>query len=1136
MAVIKCKMCGGSLNITEDSSVCECEYCGTKQTVPKADDEKKLKLFDRAGRLLRGCEFDKAAGVFESIVADFPEEAEAYWGLVLCKYGIEYVDDPSTGKKIPTCHRSSFESVLDDQNFEQACEFSEPVARRVYRDEARAIEALRQAILQVSGREEPYDVFISYKETDGEGQRTLDSVIAQDIYKELTNEGYRVFFSRISLEDKLGTEYEPYIFAALNSAKVMLVVGTDYENFDAVWVKNEWSRFLKLIAKGEKKTLIPVFKNMDAYDMPKEFAKLSAQDMGKVGAMQDLIRGVEKILGKKQAEPGPAQQVIQQVIQGGGPNVTALLKRGRQALEDGAWEKADGFYEQVLSMDAENGEAFLGKFCAEAHAISLDSALNARLRKVDAGVRSAERQIERQSEREQRLVAENPVLGYLKVDRLTPLLPQRLDYPSALDYRQRTKTNEMIALHTNKLLTRAERYAKGELAGEIKSSLSRFEGELDARILDAETATAAAKAEREKTYEAELRQAEESAEKLRREAEEKREQDYQACCRALEQAQTREQYRDVEQKLGQPGLKQYKDCAALAERCRDGIAALQEKERRAALQKQEEAYQAAAGLEKKARTEEELRAAVSAFRAVGDFRDAESHAKALQEQADALKAKAEAEAAERLREQQAREARALAAKKKKQRLIAILASAAVVLAVAAFLVVTKVIIPGNAYKAAESLLEAGQYEEAAAAFEALGDYKDAPDQALEALYLRAEALEAQGDHEGAIAAFEALGNYKDSGTRAQEIRYTSAERLLEAGQYEEAAAAFEALGGWRDSGARAKEARAAMEEELNAQAYAAADALLQEGRRAEAAIAFSALGEYADARERSFALWEEITQRETIAAVDYHTVGLRSNGTVVAVGDNTEGRCNVSGWTDIVAISAGGWHTVGLRSDGTVVTAGSNGSGQCDVSDWTDVVAVSAGYIHTVGLRSDGTVVAVGYNDDGQCNVSGWTDIVAVSAGSFHTVGLRSDGTVVATEYTGEQKYNYGQCDVSGWTDIVAVSAGGWCTVGLRSDGTVVAVGRKDYGQCDVSGWTDIVAVSAGGWHTVGLRADGTVVAVGKNDASQCDVGGWTDVVAVSAGVWHTVGLRADGTVVAVGSNGLGRCDVGDWRNIKLPN
>lgn len=370
MAVIKCKMCGGNLEILEGSTVCECEYCGTRQTVPSSDNEKKLTLFGRAGRLLRACEFDKAAGVFESIVSDFPEEAEAYWGLVLCKYGIEYVDDPTTGKKIPTCHRSSFDSVLDDPNFQQACENTDAVARRVYREEARQIEELRQAILQVSGKEEPYDIFISYKETDENGERTLDSVLAQDIYKELTNEGYRVFFSRISLEDKLGSEYEPYIFAALNSAKVMLVVGTDYENFEAIWVKNEWSRFLKLIASGQKKTLIPVFKNMDPYDMPKEFAKLQAQNMGKIGAMQDLVRGVKKLLGKKQDETASAQSPY---AANGTTNMAVLLDRGVLSLEDGDWNKAKELFDQVLNSDSRCGEAYLGLAMAEARTTTRDT-------------------------------------------------------------------------------------------------------------------------------------------------------------------------------------------------------------------------------------------------------------------------------------------------------------------------------------------------------------------------------------------------------------------------------------------------------------------------------------------------------------------------------------------------------------------------------------------------------------------------------------------------------------------------------------------------------------------------------------------------------------------------------------------
>ena len=304
MAVmIKCKMCGGDLALTEGSTIATCEYCGTTQTVPSQDNEKKLIQFERADRLRRNCEFDKAAGVYESIVADFRHEAEAYWGLVLCKYGIEYVDDPGTSKKIPTCHRSSFESIMEDPNFEQVMENADVLARKVYREEAKQIEEIRKGIIEVSSKEDPYDIFICYKETDTEGQRTVDSVLAQDIYDALTDKGYRVFFSRITLEDKLGQEYEPYIFAALNSAKVMLAIGTDYEHYNAVWVKNEWSRYLKLMEKDKGKHLIPCFKGIDAYDMPKEFNKLQAQDLSKVGAQQDLLRGIEKLVNTKPVTP-----------------------------------------------------------------------------------------------------------------------------------------------------------------------------------------------------------------------------------------------------------------------------------------------------------------------------------------------------------------------------------------------------------------------------------------------------------------------------------------------------------------------------------------------------------------------------------------------------------------------------------------------------------------------------------------------------------------------------------------------------------------------------------------------------------------------------------------------------------------
>jgi hypothetical protein len=221
-----------------------------------------------------------------------------------------------------------------------------------------------------------------------------------------------------------------------------------------------------------------------------------------------------------------------------------------------------------------------------------------------------------------------------------------------------------------------------------------------------------------------------------------------------------------------------------------------------------------------------------------------------------------------------------------------------------------------------------------------------------------------------------------------------------------------------------------------------------------------------------------------IAAGLDHAVGLKSDGTVVAVGNNDYEQCDVGGWTNITQVEADWGHTVGLKSDGTVVAVGLNRYGQCNVGGWTDIIQVAAGggensppttnqrrrLGHTVGLKSDGTVVAVGYNGDGQCNVGGWTDIIKVAACGGHTVGLKSDGTVVAVGSNGD-----GQCDVGGWTNTTQVAAGAGLTVGLKSDGTVVAVGGNWWGECDVGDWTDVIQVAAGGYHTVGLKSDGTV-------------------------------------------------------------
>ena len=362
MSVFKCKMCGGTIEFNPGDTVGVCDSCGTKQTLPRLDDEKRANLYDRANHFRRNNEFDKAAGIYEQILNEDGSDAEAYWSLVLCRYGIEYVEDAATKKRVPTVNRAQYTSVFDDDNYKSALKYADGHQKAIYEEEAKTINDIQKGILEISQKEETFDVFICYKENDSAGRRTPDSVLANDLYHQLTREGFKVFFARITLEDKLGTAYEPYIFAALNSAKVMVVLGTKPEYFNAVWVKNEWSRYLSLIKNGADKMLVPAYKDMDPYDLPEEFSHLQAQDMSKLGFMQDLIRGIQKIVNGGKSEKNTQRDAA---APSSGSNTEPLLKRAFIFLEDGDFKSADEYCEKVLDINPECAEAYLGKLMAE---------------------------------------------------------------------------------------------------------------------------------------------------------------------------------------------------------------------------------------------------------------------------------------------------------------------------------------------------------------------------------------------------------------------------------------------------------------------------------------------------------------------------------------------------------------------------------------------------------------------------------------------------------------------------------------------------------------------------------------------------------------------------------------------------
>ena len=371
MQAIKCKYCGGSIALSSANHG-YCTYCGQEVTFPSSRDERVLSMYERANHFRAQGEFDRAYSAYQHLVEENNTDAELHWNLLLCRYGVEYVEDKRVSSEElnireykPTISRMSFEPILEDPDYKAAIQYADETSRRIYRTEAGKLARIQTQYQQIARSEEPYDVFISFKAEENK-VRTKASEMAQEIYEQLTAKGLKVFFSRITLENKLSEVYEPYIFAALKSARVMLLVADKKEQINARWVKNEWSRFRAMQEEDRSKYIIPVFNSelqdsIGPYDFPDSTAQ--AQDMGKVGAMQDLVRGVLRMTGRAESE--------QIYVMEGGVTVENLLRRASHALKDGAFDEVIQLTNDVLDVDAENGQAYLYQLLAENNASTM---------------------------------------------------------------------------------------------------------------------------------------------------------------------------------------------------------------------------------------------------------------------------------------------------------------------------------------------------------------------------------------------------------------------------------------------------------------------------------------------------------------------------------------------------------------------------------------------------------------------------------------------------------------------------------------------------------------------------------------------------------------------------------------------
>lgn len=781
--IIKCKMCGGDIDFIPGATYGTCEYCGSTSTIPQAEDENKLNRYNRANHFRRQCEFDKAVAAYEKILEQDDTDAEAHWGAVISRFGIEYVEDPATHQRIPTCHRVQVASILTDEDYLAAVENApDEESRRIYQEEAARIAEIQKEILAISANEKPYDVFICYKETDENGQRTRDSQWAQDVYYGLTEQGLKVFFSRITLEDKLGQQYEPYIFAALNSAKVMVVIGSKPEYFNAVWVKNEWSRYLSLMKHDHKRLLIPCYRGMDPYDLPEELSMLQSQDMSKIGFMQDLLRGIQKVMQQPTSAP-QGVRVETAAAETNAPGVTSLLKRAALFLEDGDTASAREYYDRVLDIDPECAEAYMGKVCAET-GCRKESDLGALNYCVD--MRGDWQKAVRFASAGQK----QTYTGYTasvraRVEEHCHELAIDCACAVAVGRGSRAKMDDALKAYRANCLTKgsestdysAEENASWHLAGyqSIRNTLAQMAADNDPRdVSEGALKVAAAMFGQIKGEEARAQQCLVLAEQARQKAIYEKA----SARRAAIGMPNLTDAADLEacaKQFGQiPG---YKDAKQRAEQCLQDAENVRETVYNDAVEAMQEAEKGNFSF----KWEKAIR--MLAREGLNGYRDVEE----LRKQAE-----------QRYKECKNAEEKERQAKERRKETLTIAAVVLVVIACAIAWCIPNVIVPMINYHQAVVLRENGKYDEAIAVFTELNDYSDAKVQITETEYQQAMALRENGHYDDAIAAFAKLGNYSDAVTQIKETKYQQANNLNAAARYDEAYAIYMTLTGYKD--------------------------------------------------------------------------------------------------------------------------------------------------------------------------------------------------------------------------------------------------------------------------------------------------------------------------------------------------
>lgn len=325
-----CHCCTRPLFFEDDVLQLECPSCGMYNTRPQPTGPSPETL-QRAAQQREACDFTNAEKSYQAILDEYPQHHEALWGRVLCRYGVEYVEDWKSGRSLPTCHFAQRKPMEEDSDYLQAVASAPEDIARKYREDAAYVDAILQNVRSAAENCPLYDILICYKATvpGNPESYTKDFNRARDLYYKLGQMGYEVFFAHETLQHSAGANYEAMIYHALNTARVMLVICSRKDYLQAPWVRSEWSRYLERTDEDSTRHLVPLlYDELSPSSLPAAFVNRSLEGlrMNDLSALDNLRATLESYIPR--AKPQETAQSNTQLL------------GVEMALEDGRWEDA----------------------------------------------------------------------------------------------------------------------------------------------------------------------------------------------------------------------------------------------------------------------------------------------------------------------------------------------------------------------------------------------------------------------------------------------------------------------------------------------------------------------------------------------------------------------------------------------------------------------------------------------------------------------------------------------------------------------------------------------------------------------------------------------------------------------------